>query len=109
MARSTKGETKSFNPGIKKFDLKPSINNGRWLPYELVHARLADCAAPVVIGITPMRSGSRLAIDQEAESRRISTRSCAHDQMKIACVKSVHDAPSGLVKYDGFLMERPVT
>src|SRR5438309_11133828 len=55
-----------------------------------------------------MSRARRLSVDQLAKSYGCFWRRWAHDEMKIAGVKAVRDASTGLVQYGGILLHCPI-
>ena len=69
----------------------------------------ADFAVALIVGVDAVRCAGRLSIDAHAHAHRGSASSGSHDEMEVARVKAVRDAPIGLVQHNGVWSDRPVT
>src|SRR5207244_1272975 len=99
-ARGASSERKdiSLHARIEKLDLEHSIGNRPGLPDELVETLFSGLAVALLVDVGPMSIPRRAPIEQHAETYRRSARGWSHDQMQIARVKSVDDAPVRLVE-----------
>ena len=78
------------------------------MPDQLIHSLLGQRAVALGININPVSGARWLSIDEYAKSQGCSERYRSHDEMQIARVKAVHNAPVGLVQHRGLLAHRPV-
>jgi hypothetical protein len=106
---SAEREHKSLYARIEKLDLELSISNGLRLSDQLIQPLLGNRTVALVVNVTSVSSARRLSIDEHAKSHGSSSRCRCHDEMKIAGVKAVGDAPVGLVQHCGRLLHRPIT
>src|SRR5262245_7828457 len=106
--RSPKRERKNLRARPEKLDFELAIGDGLRLSDQLVQTLLGDRAVALFININTVSRAWRLSIDQHAKSHGRCRRSRAHDEMKIAGVKTVRDASIGLVQGGGFLLHCPV-
>src|SRR4029077_7214856 len=105
---SAEGEGKSFDTCVEKLDLELAINDGTWLPDQLIHPRFGQCAGTFVVHINAVSIPRRASINEHPKSHG-SSRCCgAHHEMQISSVKVVRDAAIGLIQYDGFCAHRPI-
>src|SRR5215475_8978164 len=105
--RSPKRERKNLRARPEKLDFELAIGDGLRLSDQLVQTLLGDRAVALFININTVSRAWRLSIDQHAKSHGRCRRSRAHDEMKIAGVKTVRDASIGLVQGGGFLLHCP--
>jgi hypothetical protein len=78
---SAEGERKSFRSRIEKLDLEISINDGLWLPNQLIHPRSGNRAVALVVYVNAMSSARRLSIYERAKSHGSSGRRRSHDRL----------------------------
>jgi hypothetical protein len=62
----------------------------------------------LLVNVNSVSRAWRLSIDQHAKSHGRSWHRWAHDEMKIAGVKAVRHASTGLVQYGGILLHSPI-
>jgi hypothetical protein len=105
---SAERERKSFHARIEKLDLELSIGDGLGLSDQLVQPLFGNCAVALLVNVNSVSRAWRLSIDQHAKSHGRSWHRWAHDEMKIAGVKAVRDASTGLVQYGGILLHSPI-
>jgi hypothetical protein len=65
-------------------------------------------AVALVVYVTSVSSSRRLSIDEHAKSHRRSSRCRAHDEMKIAGVKTIQDPAVGIVQHRELVLHRPI-
>src|SRR6266851_9408037 len=106
---SSECERKSLHARIEKLDLELSISNGLRLSDQLIQPLFGNRAVALIVNVTSVSLARRQSIDEHAKSYRSSSRRWSHDQMKIAGVKAVHDAPVGFVQHRGLSLHRPIT
>src|SRR5207245_6585372 len=97
-----------FRAGLQKLDLEHSIANRPWLANELVETMLVHRAVALVVDIGAMRVARRLTIEQNAEAHCRPARDRPHDQMQIARLEAIRQAPIRLVDCCGARSHRPV-
>src|SRR5207248_4799521 len=88
----------SLHARIEKLDLEHSIGNRLGLPDELVEPLFRGRAVALLVDVGPVSIPRRAPIKEHAETYRRSARWRSHDQMQIARVEPVDDAPVGLVE-----------
>src|SRR5262249_19530634 len=93
---SAERECKNLHARTEKLDLELTIGDGFWLSDQLVHTLFGHYAAALFVDVNPVSRAWRLPIDPYAKSHGRSWRCRAHDEMKIAGVKTVRDASIGL-------------
>src|SRR5215472_2758826 len=96
---SAEGEGERLDAGIEEFDLEPSIDDGLLLHDQLVHPRFGNCAVALVVYVTSVSGAGQLSIYKHTKSQWVSAGARSHDQMKIAGVKSIRNAPAGLIQH----------
>src|SRR5258708_30747069 len=106
---SAECERKSPHARIEKLDLELAISNGLRLSDQLIEPLLGHRAVALVVNVDSVSSARRLSIDEHAKAHGSSSRCRSHDQMKIAGVKAIHDAPVGFVQHRGLSLHRPIT
>src|SRR6202011_4206845 len=99
---SAERERKGLHVRVEKFDFEESICDGLRLPDQLVQPLLGGPAVALLVDVASVSRAWRPPIDQHSKSHGCSRNSRAHDQMKIASVEAVGDAPIGLVQRDHF-------
>src|ERR1700691_2972235 len=97
---SAEGERKGLRTRIKKLDLEPLVRNRLRLSDQLIQPLLDHRALALIINVNAVRSEGRLSVDEHAKSHGGSSDRWSHDEMKIARMKAVRDAPIGLVQHD---------
>src|SRR5260370_19486597 len=95
---SAEREHKSLHARIEKLDLELSISNGLRLADQLIQPRFGHRAVALLVNVTAMSRARCLPIDEHAKAHGGSSRRWSHDEMKIAGVKAVRDAPVGRVQ-----------
>src|SRR6267142_2699771 len=110
---SAKRERKNLHARTEKLDLELAIGDGFRLSDQLVQTLFGHRALALFVNVNSVSRAWRLSIDQHAKSHRRSWRCraqrCrAHDEMKIAGVKTIRDAAIGLVQHRGILLHRPI-
>ena len=110
MARSgsAERERKGLHARIEKLDFELSIGDRHRLSDQLVQPLFGHCAVALLVNVNSVSRARRLSIDQHAKSHGSSRRRRAHDEMKIAGVKTVRDAAIGLVQHGGLVLHRPI-
>src|SRR5918998_5813414 len=106
---SAERESKGLHAWTEKLDLEPSIDDGFRLSDQLVQTLLGHRAVALFVNVGSVSRAWRLPVDQHAKSHGRSWGCRAHDEMKIAGVKTIRDASVGLVQHGGFLPHRPIT
>ena len=90
---SAERERKRLHARIEKRDLALPIGDGLRLPDQLIESLCRNRAIALVVYIKSVRSAGRLAIDEHAKAHGSSSHCRPHDEMQIAGVKTVRDAP----------------
>src|SRR5437016_2947861 len=88
----------SLHARIEKLDFEHSIGNRLGLPDELVEPLFGGRAVALLVDVSSVSIPRRAPIEEHAETYRRSARWRSHDQMQIARVKTVGDAPVSLVE-----------
>src|SRR6516164_9703706 len=91
--RSAERERKSLNVRIEKLDLKLPIGDRFRLADQLIKALPGGAAVALLVNIASVSRARRLPIDQHAKSHGCSGNCRSHDQVQIAGMKAVGDAP----------------
>ncbi len=89
------GECVDLSARVEKGDLEGAVGYGAGLTDELVQPLPGQRSVALVIDIGVVRRGRRLPVDAHAEPDRDVRRRRAHDQVKVAGVKTVRDLPAG--------------
>src|SRR5713101_3690350 len=105
---SAERERKNLHARIEKRERELPIGDGLRLPDQLIEPLCRNRAIALVVYINSVRSAGRLSIDEHAKAHGSSPRCRPHDEMQIAGVKTVRDAPMGLVQHNGLLLDRPL-
>ena len=105
---SAERERKRLHARIEKRDRELPIGDGLRLPDQLIAPLFRNRAMALVVYINSVRSAGRLSIDAHAKSHGSAPRCRPHDEMQIAGVKTVRDAPMGLVQHNGLVLDRPL-
>src|SRR5262249_17352125 len=106
--KSAEREAKSFDARIEKLDFKLAIDDWSALPDQLVQALCGHRADASFVDVKSVSGARRLSIDQDTQFDGRSRRRGAHDEMKIAGMKAVHEASVGLVQFGGVALYRPI-
>jgi hypothetical protein len=106
---SAEREDKRLHARIEKLDLELPISNGLRLPDQLIQPLFGHRAVALLVNVTAVRRLRRPSIEEHANAYGRSPRCRAHDQMQIAGVKTVCDAPVGRVQHRGLSPHRPLT
>ena len=106
---SAEGEHKRLHACIEKLDLELPISNVPWLPDQLIQPLVGHRAVALLVNVTAVSSARCLSIEEHAKAHGRSPRCRPHDQMQIAGVKAVRDAPVGLVQHCVPSPHRPLT
>jgi hypothetical protein len=105
---SAERERKHLHARIEKHDLELPIGDGLRLPDQLIEPLCRHRAIAVVVDIQSVRRAGRLAIEEHAKAHGSAPRGQPHDEMQITGVKTVRDAPMGLVQHRGLWLDRPL-
>src|SRR5947209_4844207 len=106
---SAEREHKSLHARIEKLDLELPISNVPRLADQLIQPWLDNRAVALVVNVTSVSSARSLSIDAHAKAHGSSSRCRSHDEMEIAGVKAVRDAPVGRVQHRSPSLHRPLT
>src|SRR5579884_227163 len=106
---SAERERESLHACIEKLDLELAIRNMPRLADQLIEPRVGQRAVALLVNVNSMSRPRRLSIEEHAKSHGRSSRCRSHDQMEIAGVKAVRDAPVGRVQHRGPSLHRPLT
>ncbi|HEX6557065.1 MAG TPA: hypothetical protein VF026_30155 [Ktedonobacteraceae bacterium] len=106
---SAEGEHKRLHACIEKLDLELAISNVPRLPDQLIQPLVGHRAVALLVNVTAVSCAWGLSIEEHAKAHGRSSRCRPHDQMQIAGVKAVRDAPVGLVQRCGVSPHRPLT
>ena len=85
------------------------VRNGDLFERDLKTGELVQISRTNGVVIDAVRCAGRFSIDAHADAHRGSTRRWPHDEMNVARVKAVRDAPIRLVQDNGASFDRPVT
>src|SRR5262245_33896062 len=96
--KSAERKAKSLHARIKKFDFKLAIGNWSGLPDQLVQTLRGHRADALFVNVKSVSGARRLSIDQDTKFNGRSWCRRAHDEMKIARVKAIHEAPVRLIQ-----------
>src|SRR5262245_3406007 len=107
-ARSAEREGESFRTRGQKFDFELSVDDGIGLPDQLIETLFDQRAVALLVKVNAVGRTRRLSIDQHTKLDGYSWRRRAHDQVKIAAVKAIDNAPTGLVQCRGILPHGPI-
>src|SRR5262249_32450993 len=99
-------EAERGRAGIEDLDLEQPVGDGTGLPDELVEPWLHDNAVPVGVDVETVRVARRGSVETHAELRRTG-RGRHEDQMEIARVEAVRDAPVRRVAHRFFPADGP--
>ncbi|HEX6479240.1 MAG TPA: hypothetical protein VF043_10375, partial [Ktedonobacteraceae bacterium] len=105
--RSAERERESLHARIEKLDLELPISNGLRLSDQLIQPLVAHRTVALLVNITALSRARRLSIEEHAKAHGRSPRRWSHDQIQIAGVKAVRDAPISLVEQCGLSPHRP--
>src|SRR5712691_9265392 len=108
-SRSSEREREGLDAWIEKLDLERSIDNRLRLSDQLMKALFADSAVALIVDVDAVRCAGRLSVDAQSHAHGGSASSGSHDEMKIARVKAVRDAPAGRVQRNRLLADCPIT
>src|SRR5215475_4915893 len=106
--KSAEREAKNLRTGINKFDFKLAIDNRSGLPDQLVQTLCSHCADALFVNVESVSGARRLSVDQDAKLNGRSWFRGTHDKMKIAGMKTVHQAPVRLVQFGCVALYRPI-
>src|SRR5712691_3030992 len=101
-------ERKRLGASFEEFDLELSIADGLRLSDQLIHPLLRQGAVTALVHIGAVGSSWRAPIDEHTKWQGKPSRGWPHDEMKVASVKAVRDAPLRLVQHNGFFLHRPI-
>src|SRR5580658_9070435 len=94
---STKSKREGLRAGIEELDLKSAVLDRILLADELVEAVVDNLPVAFGVGIHPVIRSGRLAVNQHAESNRLSVGSRPQHQVHIPRMEAVNDfAPRGI-------------
>src|SRR5207248_9205087 len=102
-------ERKGLQACIEKRDLELAISNVPRLSDQLIQPLVGHRAVALVVNVTSVGIARRLSIEEHAKAHGRSSRCRSHDQMQIAGVKAVRDAPWGLPQRNGPSPSRPLS
>src|ERR1700686_2647121 len=105
---SAERERESLQSRIEKTHFELTIGDRLLLPDQLIQPLFANRAVALFVDVNTVSRAWRLSIDQNAKFYGCSRRRRAHDQMKVAGVKTVRDASVGLVQRGRLVLERPI-
>src|SRR5580698_6999798 len=105
---STKSKREGLRAGIQELDLKGAVLNRILLADELVEAVVDNLPVTLRVGIHSMILSRRLAVNQHAESNRLSVGSRPQHQVHIPRVEAVNDFASCGIETRHLLMIRPI-
>src|SRR6266700_6364861 len=102
-----------WSPGLRR-PRNPREMNSSLMSSPSVLVSLCSCYVPfyhmqTFVNVTAVSSTQRSSIDARAKAHGRSPHCRSHDQMQIASVKAVRDAPVGLVQHRGLSLHRPLT
>src|SRR6266550_6848000 len=102
-----------WSPGLRR-PRNPREMNSSLMSSPSVLVSLCSCYVPfyhmqTFVNVTAVSSTRRSSIDARAKAHGRSPHCRSHDQMQIAGVKAVRDAPVGLVQHRGLSLHRPIT
>src|SRR5258708_13144809 len=90
---SAEGECIGLHAGIEEFDLEAAVGDRTALPHELAHPLTPDDAIALGVDIGAMAVARRLAVDRHAKADRLAVRCGAEDEMQVAGMEAIDDAP----------------
>src|SRR5262245_25905835 len=105
---SAECERKNLHARTEKLNFELSISDRLRLSDQLVQPLLGNPAVTLLVNVSSVRRIWRLPIDPHTKSHGSTWHCRAHDEMKVARVKTVRDAPIGLVQRCGFLPDCPI-
>src|SRR5215211_4806273 len=103
------GEGVGLDAWVEEGDLEGAVAYGAGLADELVQAWFGDGAVALIVDVGSVGGTHGLAVQVHAEPHRCPWGSRSHDQVQVAGVEAVGDAPVGLVEHDRLPPDRPVT
>src|SRR5262249_25307508 len=106
--KSAEREAKSLHARLEKLDFKLAIDNRSALPDQLVQTLRGHGTDALLIDVKSVSGARRLSIDQHAKLDGRSRCRGPHDQMKIAGVEAIHEAPVRLGQFGGLALYPPV-
>jgi len=106
---AAEGEHKGLHARLEKLDLELPISNGPWLADQLIQPLFGNRAVALLVNVAAESRARRLSIEEHAKAHGRSSRRRSHDEMQIAGVKAVRDAPVGLIENGGLSPHRPLT
>src|SRR5580658_3140900 len=89
---SAERERESLQPRIEKLDFELTVGDRLLLPDQLIQPLLGHRAVALFVDVNAVSRARLSSIDQNAKFYGRSRRRRAHDEMKIAGVKTVGDA-----------------
>src|SRR5262245_775083 len=90
--RLTKREGKRFYSRIDELDLELPVHDGFRLSNQLIHPRLRNSAATLIVYINSVSRAGHVPIDEHPKTCRSSRRRRSHDQMEVAGMEAVGNA-----------------
>src|SRR5215510_3818355 len=107
-ARSAERKGESFHTRGEKLDFELSVGGGIGLPDELIKPLFGHGAVAMLVNVNAVGPARRLSIDQHTKLDGCSRHCWTHDEVKIAGVEAIGDAPTGLVQCGGILFHGPI-
>src|SRR5262245_10543230 len=108
LARLAERERESFHAGAEKLDFELPIDDGIRLPDQLIETLFGHRAVALFVNVNAVGLARRLSIDQHTKLDGCFRCGRAHNQVKIAGVEAIDDAPTSLVQCGGILLHGPI-
>src|SRR6266566_5627944 len=106
---SAEGEDKGLHARIEELDLELAISNVPRLADQLIQPRFAHRAVALLVNVTSMSRTRLLSIEEHAKAYGRSSCCRPHDQVQIASMKAVRNAPVGRMQHGGLTSHCPLT
>src|SRR5512145_2790162 len=107
-SRSPEREDESLRSRVEEFDLESPIADDLRFPDQLIQPLFCQPAHALAIDIGAARVPRWLSIERNAKADGRPGHGRSHDQMEIASVEPIRDAPVRSVQAGRLLSDRPV-
>src|SRR6266851_613108 len=106
---SAERERKRLHARIEKRDLELPISNVPRLPDQLIEPLVAHRAVALLVDVSAVSVARCLSIEEHAKAYGRSSCCRPHDQVQIASMKAVRNAPVGRMQHRGLTSHCPLT
>src|SRR5262245_39318040 len=107
--RLTKREGKRFYSRISELDLELPVHDGFRLSNQLIHPRLRNSAATLIVHINSVSCAGHVPIDEHVKTCRSSRHRRSDDQMEVAGMEAVGNAAIRFLQDDPLSLYGPIT